>query len=145
METSAVFLDANVPIYAGGREGALRDACGFVLRAVAEGRVEACTDAETLQEILHRYLALRRTREGFAVFDGFVRLMGGKVFPVEARDCRRARELAERYPGASARDLIHLAVCLSTGVHRVVSHDRDFDRFEGVERVDPVRLAASLA
>ncbi|MCI0589668.1 MAG: PIN domain-containing protein, partial [Planctomycetes bacterium] len=106
---------------------------------------DAYTDAETLQEILHRYLALRRTREGFAVFDGFARLMGPRVLPLEARECLRARALAERYSWASARDLIHLAVCLSAGIRRVLSQDRDFDRFEGIERVDPVRLAESLA
>ncbi len=142
---TAVFLDTNIPIYAATGEGPVREACVGVLRAVAGRRLDAWTDAETLQELLHRYLSLRRTREGFALFDDFAALMEGKVLPVEARDCRRARILAERYSSASARDLIHLAVCLSAGVRRVLSHDREFDRFEGIERVDPVRFAATLA
>ena len=141
---TAVFLDTNVPIYAASGEGPVREACLGVLRAVAGRRLDACTDAETLQELLHRYLALRRTREGFALFDDFAALLEGRVLPVEAKDCRAARALAERYPWSSARDLIHVAVCVSAGVRRVVTSDRDFDRFTEVERVDPVRLAASL-
>lgn len=57
---SPIFLDANVPIYAAGRPHALKEPCVEVLTRVAERPQAFITDAEVLQELLHRYLALGR-------------------------------------------------------------------------------------
>lgn len=140
-----LFLDANVPMYAGGRESEFKVPCVRVLLAVAQGRVEAFADAEVLQEILHRFLALGRREEGFGIFDRFANILDGRTLPVEAADARKARDLAVRYPGVPARDLLHVAICLRAGIRRIASFDAHFDRFREVQRVDPRRFAASLA
>jgi len=49
-----VFIDTNIPMYAAGTPHPLRDPCQAIIRAVAEGKLEAVTDAEVLQEIRYR-------------------------------------------------------------------------------------------
>ena len=56
--TLPIFLDTNVPIYAAGRPHALKKPCAQILMLVAERPHAFLTDAEVLQELLHRYLAL---------------------------------------------------------------------------------------
>ena len=42
--------------------------------------------------------------------------------------------------GVSARDLVHAAVMQRLGVSRIISADTDFDRLEGIDRLDPIRI-----
>ena len=56
----AAFIDANVPIYAAGREHPYKSPCADILRMVAENPQAFITDAEVLQELVHRYLAQGR-------------------------------------------------------------------------------------
>lgn len=141
-----LFLDANVPTYAAGRSHPLKKPCREVLRLAARHPGSFFTDAEVLQEMLHRYLALRRWPEGERVVLDFAALTAGSVEPVLGEDAVRACDLADRHaarPGArlAARDLLHAAVMLRAGgdTAKIVTADSDFDELaaEGIERLDP--------
>jgi len=132
------FLDANVPIYAAGRPHRLKEPSAQVLMLVAERPEAFLTDAEVLQELLHRYLALRLWPAGGGdVFRRFAELMRERVEPVHAVDVERAALLADTYPDLGARDLLHAAVMSRLGVRGIVSADAGFDRLPEVERLDP--------
>ena len=60
--------------------------------------------------------------------------------PVHGEDVILATELADRHSGVSARDLVHTAVMQRLGVNRIISADTDFDRLEGIDRLDPARM-----
>lgn len=139
-----VFVDTNVPMYAGGVPHPLRDGARRVVLAAADGQLDAVTDAEVLQEILYRYLHTNEREKGFTIFDGFYRIMLGRVLPVEAVDAWAARDLAERYPRLSARDLVHLAVILRHQIDVIVSADTGFDDVPGLHRVDPGAFTGQL-
>ncbi len=47
------FIDANVPIYAAGREHADRGPCIRVLAGVSDNPAAFVTNAEVFQEIMH--------------------------------------------------------------------------------------------
>jgi uncharacterized protein len=141
-----LFLDANVPTYAAGRDHPLREPCKEVLRFAARHPHSFLTDAEVLQEMLHRYLSLRRWPGGKRVVLDFAALMAGSVEQVTAEDAVRACELADRYAMGSgarlaARDLLHAAVILRAEASpaKIVTADGDFDELdaEGIERLDP--------
>ena len=132
------FIDANVPIYAAGREHPYKEPCADNLRLVAENPRLFVTDAEVLQELVHRYLAQNRWALGREVLQTFALVMQDRIEPVYARDILMAADLADRHPGISARDLVHAAVMLRLGVEQVVSSYTDFDRLPGVTRLDPV-------
>ena len=134
------FLDANVPIYAAGRPHRLKEPSAQVLMLAAERPAALVTDAEVLQELLHRYLALRLWPQGKEVFHRFADLMRERVEPVHAADVEQAALLADEYPELGARDLLHAAVMQRLGVRRLVSADAGFDRLSGLERLDPMNV-----
>lgn len=55
-----VFIDSNLPMYVAGREHAHRGPARRFLERVRRGAVDGCTSTEVLQEILYRYVSLRR-------------------------------------------------------------------------------------
>ena len=136
----AVFIDANVPIYAAGREHPYKQPCARILRILADDPQRFVTDSEVLQEIMHRYLASGRWTLGREVVREFAEAMRGRIEPVHAEDVILASELADRHPGVSARDLVHAAVMQRLEVEHIISADTDFDRLEGTDRLDPTHI-----
>ena len=136
------FLDANIPIYAAGRPHRLKGPCAQVLMLAAERPEAFLTDAEVLQELLHRYLALRLWSEGRDVFHGFADLMRERVEPVQAIDVEQAAVLADELPELGARDLLHAAIMRRLEVQHIISADAGLDRLIEVERLDPMEIEA---
>jgi predicted nucleic acid-binding protein len=64
-----ILLDANILMYAGGSSHPNKAPSLAFLERVALGELDACMDAEVLQEILHRYRAIGRWEDGRRVFD----------------------------------------------------------------------------
>jgi predicted nucleic acid-binding protein len=137
----AIFIDANVPIYAAGRPHPLKQPCIEVGHLVAAHPNEFVTDAEVLQELLHHYLSIRSWPQGRVVLRQFAELMHERVEAVHLRDIERAAALADAYVGLSARDLIHAAVMERLAVRQIVTADTGFDRLAGVERLDPANVS----
>ncbi|MCG8458917.1 MAG: type II toxin-antitoxin system VapC family toxin [Holophagales bacterium] len=129
-------MDPNIFMYAGGRPHPHKAPSASWLRRVAVGELEAVTDAEVLQEILHRYRSLRRWREGGALFD-LARRIVPVVLPVTVETLELARLQLEMHDSLDARDAVHLAVCQLNGIEKICSYDRDFDPVEGFERIEP--------
>ena len=131
------FLDTNVPIYAAGRPHPLKEPCAQILLLVAEHPQAFVTDAEVLQELLHRYLALRLWPQGREVFRAFAELMQERVETVQPADVARAADLADAYPELGGRDLLHAAIMGRLHIRHLISADTGFNRMPDVERLDP--------
>ena len=131
------FIDANIPIYAAGREHPYREPCIRVLAAVNGNPAAFVTDAEVFQEIMHHYRRTERWEVGQVVVESFAAMMHGRVSPVTIDDALAAGLLANTHRGLSTRDLLHLAVMRRLGVTRIVTADADFDRAPGIIRLDP--------
>ena len=138
------FIDANVPIYASGRPHPLKEPCLQILRMAAECPGSFFTDAEVLQELLHRYLALRAWPQGGEVLREFSTIMRGRIESIHATDIETAADLADRYApsGLSARDLLHAAVIVRVGAPRVISADKGFGLLPEVELLAPADFEA---
>lgn len=135
-----IFIDANTPMYSAGSSHPLKAPSIVVLRLVQDSPGAFVTSAEVLQEIVHRYLAIRAWPLGRGVFDRIVRIMRGRIEPIYERDVREAANLADEHSDLSARDLLHAAVMYRLGVHRIVSTDTDFDSLPGIDRLDPTTV-----
>ena len=92
------------------------------------------TDAEVLQEILHRYVAIDRRDAIQPAFDALLRVVD-EVFPVEVTEVQRAKEIVLGATGLSARDALHLAVMERQRVERILTFDEGFDGFPGMTRI----------
>jgi predicted nucleic acid-binding protein len=132
-----ILIDANVFMYAAGRESMQRAPCQAYLRRLLElDPPAACTDAEVLQEILHRYDALGVSEVGFGLVDAIARLPI-PVLPIAEADVLEARRLMERFQDLSARDAVHLGVMQQHGIERILTYDRGFDRVGWAAREEP--------
>jgi predicted nucleic acid-binding protein len=134
---SSLFIDTNIPMYAGGTPHALREPCQRIIAAVAARRLDAVTDTEVFQEILHRYFHIGERDKGLQIFDQFFRIMAGRILPVADGDVHQARELSELYHRLSPRDLLHVAIMLRHDIPELLTADRGFEAVDGIHRVDP--------
>jgi len=137
-----ILLDANIPMYAAGRVHPCKEPSLRVLRAIAEGTLNAAVDAEVLQEILHRYRAIDRWDDGLHVYR-LLRVAVPTTLPITAKVLDRARDLMVSDAQLLARDAVHAAVCLESGAAAFCSYDRDFDRVVGIVRRTPEELVAA--
>ncbi|MYC31248.1 MAG: type II toxin-antitoxin system VapC family toxin [Chloroflexi bacterium] len=136
----AAFIDANVPIYAAGRDHPYKAPCGRLLIMAAEKPEAFVTNAEVFQELLHRYVAIGRWPQGRNVVTRFADLMAGRIEPLYSQDVLLAADMANEHQRVSPRDLVHAAVMFRIQVHHIISADRDFDRVPGIARLDPLQL-----
>ena len=139
-----VFIDTAVIMYAGGGDHPLRDPCGRIIAGIGDGEIDAVTSAEVVQEILHRFISIRRPDAGriqaMEVLDLFA-----PVLPITHALMRRVPDLAEAYPRLAARDLVHVATCIHEGIAEIVSPDRGFDQVAEVRRIDPAAFGTAPA
>ncbi|MGQ0734435.1 MAG: type II toxin-antitoxin system VapC family toxin [Acidobacteriota bacterium] len=129
-----ILVDSSVPMYlVGDAHPHKHDAQRLLERLVIEHR-RLVTDAEVLQEILHRYAAIQRRD---AIQPAFEALLGvvDEVFPVTLDTVKRAREIVLGSRALSARDAVHLAVMEHHGVRDILSFDRGFDGVPGIRRL----------
>lgn len=131
-----ILVDANVILYAAGATHSHREPSLRYLERVATGEIEATTDAEVLQEVLHRYRAIGRWTEGRRVYD-LARELFPMVVPITPAETDRARRLLDEDDRIAARDALHAAVVLINGLDGICSYDRDFDRIKGIVRREP--------
>jgi len=131
-----ILIDANIFMYAVGAAHPNKPPSIDYLRRVANGEIDAATDAEVLQEILHRYRAICRWDDGTRVYD-LAKSLVPKVLPITSDTVDRARSLMETDSDLGARDAIHAAVALVNGCTAICSYHRAFDRIVGLGRVTP--------
>ena len=128
-----ILLDSNVPMYLVGAEHPHKvDARRLLERTVAEHR-RLVTDAEVLQEILHRYVAIDRRDAIQPCFELVLEIVD-EVLPVDAEAVSLAREIVLGHPGLTARDAVHLAIMRRHEIGEILSFDRHFDNLPGVLR-----------
>jgi uncharacterized protein len=105
-----------------------------LLEKLISDRQRLVTDAEVLQEILHRYVAINRRDAIQPAFDAILRITDA-VFAINRADAERAREIVLGGSKMSARDALHLAVMEENDVTRILSFDAGFDGYPGVQRI----------
>lgn len=105
-----------------------------LLEACIHREERLVTDAEVLQEILHRYAALSRHDAIQSAFDAVLGVVDD-VFPVELDDVVHAKTVLLRNERLSARDALHVAVMQRRDVTRILTFDVAFDAVPGILRV----------
>jgi uncharacterized protein len=129
-----LFVDANVPMYVVGAAHPNKDRALAALEvAVARGE-RLVTDAEVLQELLHRYRAIGRSDWIDGAMHALLSVVD-EVFPIDADDIRAAQRILERMPTLSARDAVHVATMRRHGVDDILTFDTGFDLVGGLRRL----------
>lgn len=127
-------VDSNIPMYlVGAAHPHKLDAQRGLERALSAGE-SLITDTEVLQEICHRYGAIRRRDMIQPAFDAVLGV-ADEVLAVDRGVAEMAKDIVLRYTSLSARDAVHLAVMARHGIERIMSFDQGFDAYPGVARV----------
>ena len=129
-----ILIDSNIPMYlVGASHPRKSDAQRWLEKLVSE-RHRLVTDAEVLQEILHRYVAINRRDAIQPAFDALLGIVD-QVLAVDRAVAERAKEIVLGHRHMSARDAVHLAVMEQHGVERILTFDSGFDGFPGITRL----------
>ncbi len=129
-----IFVDSNIPMYLVGNPHPHKaDAQRLVEAAIAGGK-RLVTDAEVLQEILHRYVAIDRRDAIQPAFDALLGVVD-EVFAITTPDVENAKTIVLGKRRLSARDALHAAVMAREGVGRIMSFDGGFDAMPGITRL----------
>ncbi|HXG62331.1 MAG TPA: type II toxin-antitoxin system VapC family toxin [Planctomycetota bacterium] len=128
-----ILVDSNVPMYLVGAEHPHKNEARRLLEEAVSRHEVLVTDAEVLQEILHRYSALKRPDAIPVAFEALLGVVE-EVFPVERRDVERARDILLGSKRLSSRDALHIAVMERHGVPTILSFDAGFDGYPGLTR-----------
>jgi predicted nucleic acid-binding protein len=132
-----IFVDSNIPMYLIGAAHPHKTEAQVILERLIAARQRLVTDAEVLQEILHRYTAIDR-REAIGPALQVTLDIVDEVIPIEKAEVLRAAEIVRDRALISARDAVHIAVMERHGIRSILSFDGDFDRWPGLERIHRV-------
>jgi predicted nucleic acid-binding protein len=105
-----------------------------LLEKVVSERQSLVTDAEVLQEILHRYVAIDRRDAIQPAFDALIGFVD-QVLAVDRSIAERAKQIVLGYRQLSARDAVHIAVMEHHGIEQIMTFDSGFDGFPGIRRL----------
>ena len=129
-----ILVDSNIPMYLIGAPHPHKSDAQRLLERLVSERQGLVTDAEVLQEILHRYVAIDRRDAIQPAFDALLGIVD-QVLAVDGTAAERAKEIVLGHRQLSARDAVHLAVMEQHGIEQILSFDSGFDGFPGVTRL----------
>jgi uncharacterized protein len=129
-----ILIDSNIPMYLVGAPHPHKVDAQRLLEKLVGDRERLVTDAEVLQEILHRYVAINRRDAIQPAFDALLGI-ADQVLAVDLATAERAKEIVMGHRQMSARDAVHLAVMEHHGIERILTFDSGFDGFPGITRL----------
>jgi hypothetical protein len=129
-----ILVDSNIPMYLIGAPHPHKADAQRLLERLVSDQQRLVTDAEVLQEILHRYGAIDRRDAIQPAFDALLGIVD-QVLAIDQAAAERAKEIVLARRGLSARDALHAAVMQQHGIERILSFDSGFDALPGVTRL----------
>ena len=129
-----ILVDSNIPMYLVGAPHPHKADAQRLLEKLITDRQRLVTDAEVLQEILHRYVAIDRRDAIQPAFDALLGVVD-QVLAVDRAVVERAKNIVLGYRQLSARDAVHLSVMEQNGIDQILSFDAGFDVFPGITRL----------
>ena len=143
MKPGRVLLDTAIFVYAVGADHEMKAACLKLLEPRVLNHYGGEASVQAIQELLHQRARRTGNRQQAAEVAG---AMAGlcPLHPITAEDLRTGLLLFREHSALSGRDALHAATALNRGISTIVSPDRDFDRIEGLTRLDPLDAAHHL-
>jgi len=129
-----ILVDSNIPMYLVGASHPHKLDAQRLIEKLVRDRQRLVTDAEVLQEILHRYVALDRRDAIQPAFDALL-AVADEVLPIDQPAVERAKEIVLQYRRLSARDALHVAIAEQYGIAEILSFDSGFDSVPGIRRI----------
>jgi predicted nucleic acid-binding protein len=120
-----IVLDTTVLVYAKGAEHPLRDPCRRLIDAIAQGRLEATSTVEVIQEFVHVRAQRRERSDAVALGRDYADLLTPLLMVDEER-LRRGLALFEHNERLGAFDAVLAATAIDIDARALISADRAF-------------------
>lgn len=137
-----ILLDTTVLVYAKGADHPLRDPCRELIAAIAEGKIEATTTVEVIQEFVH-VRARRRDRLDAATLGRDYAEILSPLVTVTPSDLVTGLAIFERNDSLGAFDAVLAACAVRAEARALVSADVAFARLAEISHVTPDRIGLS--
>jgi predicted nucleic acid-binding protein len=132
-----IFVDSNIPMYLVGAPHPNKTDSQLILERLIASQERLVCDAEVLQEVLHRYVAIGRKDAIPQALDALLCIVD-EVLPIERQDVLRAAHIVAGKSHLSARDALHISIMERYNIQRIFSFDADYDRHPGIVRIGRV-------
>lgn len=129
-----ILVDSNVPMYLIGAAHPNKVRAQFLIEKLMTERRRLVTDAEVLQEILHRFVSINRRDAIQPAFDALLEVVD-QVFAIDKDVVNTAKQVVLGYSKLSARDGVHVAVMRRNEITEILSFDSGFDAVPGITRL----------
>jgi predicted nucleic acid-binding protein len=131
-----IVVDTSILVYAVGSEHDLGEPSGRLFDAVAEGRLEATSTVEVIQEFTHAFSRRRSRREAADRARSYTTLLA-PLLASDASYVDPALDLFERHERLDIFDAFLTAAALDAGASALVSADAAFASLEELSHVAP--------
>lgn len=128
-----ILIDSNIPMYLIGAAHPHKVDSQRLLEQWISERQRLVTDAEVLQEILHRYVAIDRRDAIQPAFDALLGIVD-EIFPITPSIVEKAKGIVLGKRRLSARDAVHVAVMEEHGIKEIMTFDAGFEGYPGIVR-----------
>ena len=133
-----IVLDTTVLVYAKGAEHPLREPCRDLIAAIADGRLEATTSVEVVQEFVHVRARRRGRRDAAALGAAYAELMA-PLMEVSRDHLDRGLDIFAAADGIGAFDAVLAAAAIAHGAKALVSADAGFAEIRALKHAVPDR------
>ncbi len=99
------------------------------------------TDVKALQEIVYRYHLMGETDKGYDHANLLRR--ESEVYPIGEAEIEIQAELQDRYPNVPPRELLHVAVMVKNGIHKIICSPES--AYHQVDEVDVQNVLSRLS
>lgn len=131
-----VVLDTTVLVYAKGTDHPLRDPCRTLISVLADGRLEATTTPEVIQEFAHVRARRRDAKDAAALARDYAELLS-PLLVIGREQLDHGLSLFETVSELGSFDAVLAASALDADAAAVVSADRGFAAVGGLDHVFP--------
>jgi hypothetical protein len=131
-----IVLDTTVLVYAKGSDHPLRDPCRELVGAIAEGRLEATTTAEAIQEFVHVRSRRRDRADAVGLGYDYAALLS-PLLPVTLAALERGLDIYRRSERLGAFDAVLAAAAEANDAEALISADTAFVEAELVPHLVP--------
>lgn len=131
-----IVLDTTVLVYAVGAESEFRQPCRLLVQAVGDGRLEATTTVEAVQEFAHVRARRRGRADAARLARSYLELLE-PLLEVSAAALRDGLVLFEQHEVLGAFDAVLAAAAVRSGSTALVSADSGFAVVEHLRHVRP--------
>lgn len=129
-----IYVDSCIPMYLVGGDHPLKSRTIELVSSLISSGEELVTSAEVFQEIIHRYVAIRKKKDLRICYSALEEMVT-QVFEVGKVHTDLALRFLAEYDKLSSRDLLHLGVMKEYGCVKIWTYDSGFDQVDGITRI----------